>query len=57
MMLVFRGPIGPAPAMSALAARYVPGAGWSAASELGAALSGPEELSVAMDLWGRALVA
>jgi hypothetical protein len=56
-VLVFRGPMGAAPSISAFAARYVPGAGWSPAVELGAALSSAEEPSVAMDPWGRALAA
>jgi hypothetical protein len=56
-VLVFRGPVGAASSVSAFAARSVPGAGWSAAVEQGAALSSTEEPSVAMDSWGRALVA
>jgi hypothetical protein len=56
-VLVFRAPVGPAPSVSAFAARYVPGVGWSAAVELGAALSWSEEPGVAMDRWGRALAA
>jgi hypothetical protein len=56
-VLVFRGPMGPPPSVSAFAARYVPGTGWSAAVELGAALASTEEPSVAMDPWGRALAA
>jgi len=56
-VVVFRGPLGAPPAVSAFAARSGPGTGWSAAVELGAALSSTEEPSVAMDPWGRALVA
>lgn len=56
-VVVFRGPLGAPNAVSAFAARYEPGTGWSAAVELGAALSSTEEPSVAMDPWGRALVA
>jgi len=56
-VVVFRGPMGAPPSVSAFAARYEPGTGWGSSVELGAALSSTEEPSVAMDPWGRALVA
>jgi hypothetical protein len=57
--IVFRRQLGAdASSLSALATRYAPGSGWSAtATVLGPALARAEELSVAMDRWGRALVA
>jgi hypothetical protein len=56
--ILFRRPVGPDAVISTFAARYAPGSGWSETStSLGPALARTEELSVAMDRWGRALAA
>jgi hypothetical protein len=58
-MIVFRRQLEADPASpAAFATRYVPGVGWSATAPLlGPALARAEEVSVAMDRWGRALAA
>jgi hypothetical protein len=57
-VIVFRRPqSADSNSLSAWATRFVPGAGWSTASELGPSLGRAEDVSVAMDRWGRALVA